>query len=148
MLFQAPDSPAPVRLQGVWVGETEIQRLIDYWRLQDYNLRLNRGDGSGHSPTSTAEPVNMDVALSTPLQQAPLFDNELGGGKAGDPILDEAVRIVRQEGKASISMLQRKLRIGYTRAARLIDTMEEKGIVGPAQTTSQVRAVLDMGDEE
>lgn len=146
MLFQAPDSPAPVRLQGVWVSDPEIQRLIDYWRLQEYNLKVNQQIAPG-AGASTAEPVNMDLPLSTPLQQAPLFDNELGG-KAGDPILDEAVRIVRQEGKASISMLQRKLRIGYTRAARLIDALEEKGIIGPSQPTSQVRAVLDMGDEE
>ncbi len=145
MLFQAPDSPAPVRLQGVWVSDGEIQRIIDYWRLQDYNMRIN----SQHQSTTasaTAEPVNMDTPLSTPLQQSALFDTELGG-KEGDPLFDEAVKIVRQESKASISMLQRKLRIGYTRSARLIDAMEEKGIVGPAQATSQVRPVLDMGDE-
>ena len=145
MLFQAPDSPAPVRIQGVWVSDAEIQRLIDYWRLQDYNLRsVNRY--TGQALPSTAEPVNMEMPLSTPLNQGALFDQELGV-KEGDPILDEAVKIVRQEGKASISMLQRKLRIGYTRAARLIDSMEDKGIVGPAQVTSQVRAVLDMGDD-
>lgn len=144
MLFQAPDAPAPVRLQGVWVSDPEIQRLIDYWRLQDYNLRVTNQHPMNSA--SMAEPVNMDVPLSTPLNQAPLFDQELGA-KQGDPIMDEAIKIVRQEGKASISMLQRKLRVGYTRAARLIDAMEEKGIVGPAQVTTQVRAILDMGDE-
>ncbi len=150
MLFQAPDSPAPVRLQGVWVSDPEIQRLIEYWRVQDYNLRLNQQQGLHPSQTafgSTAEPVNMDVPLNTPMQQAPLFDGEMGA-KEGDPLLEEAMRVVRQEGRASISMLQRKLRVGYTRAARLIDSLEDKGIVGPAQTTSQVRAVLDMGDQD
>jgi DNA segregation ATPase FtsK/SpoIIIE, S-DNA-T family len=52
---------------------------------------------------------------------------------------------VRREGRASITMLQRRLRIGYTRAARLIDAMEEKGIVGPSEANSQVREILDYG---
>jgi S-DNA-T family DNA segregation ATPase FtsK/SpoIIIE len=148
MLFQAPDSPAPMRLQGVWVSDPEIQRLIEYWRVQEYNLRLSQqGLHPSQMNGTTAEPVNMDAPMSTPLQQAPLFDGEMGA-KEGDPLLEEAARVVRQEGRASISMLQRKLRVGYTRAARLIDSLEDKGIVGPAQTTSQVRAVLDMGDQD
>jgi S-DNA-T family DNA segregation ATPase FtsK/SpoIIIE len=56
------------------------------------------------------------------------------------------VEIVRQMHRASISLLQRRLRIGYTRAARLIDDLEEKGIVGPAQQGSQAREVLDYGE--
>jgi S-DNA-T family DNA segregation ATPase FtsK/SpoIIIE len=58
---------------------------------------------------------------------------------------DEAVNMVRTLGRASISMLQRRMRIGYGRAARLIDTMEENGIIGPSQPGSQVREVLDYG---
>jgi S-DNA-T family DNA segregation ATPase FtsK/SpoIIIE len=85
----------------------------------------------------------MDLPLNAPLKQDALFGN---GEKPGDPILAEATKIVREEGKASISMLQRKLRVGYTRAARLIDALEEQGIIGPAQPTSQVREVLDMGE--
>jgi S-DNA-T family DNA segregation ATPase FtsK/SpoIIIE len=144
MLFQAPDAPAPVRVQGVWVSDGEIQRIIDFWRQQDYDLRTNKLHTTIQSVT--AEPVNMDVPLNTPLNQGSLFDAELGA-KQGDPILSEAIKFVRQEGKASISMLQRKFKIGYTRAARLIDSMEDQNIVGPAQVTSQVRAILDMGDE-
>ncbi len=144
MLFQAPDSAAPVRLQGVHVSDTEIQRLVDYWKIQDYNLRLAR---QAQTVDGTAEAVNMDLPLSTPLTQAPLFDEELGG-KSGDPLMGDAVDLVRQEGRASISMLQRKLRIGYTRAARLIDAMEDAGIVGPAQATTQVREILDYGEED
>ena len=59
--------------------------------------------------------------------------------------MSEAVDLVRREGRASVSMLQRKLRIGYTRAARLIDVMEEKKIVGPPQDATGVRPVLDYG---
>jgi len=58
---------------------------------------------------------------------------------------DEAVDLVRRQGRASISMLQRRLRIGYTRSARLIETMEEKGIVSPPQPGAQTRDVLDYG---
>ena len=140
MLFQAPDAAAPARIQGVWVAEGEIQRLVEYWRSQAYELR-NQAAGP-----STAAPVNMDLPGSTPLRQTPLWGEE--GDKAGDPLLAEAIQIVQQEGKASISMLQRKMRIGYTRAARLVDALEEKGIVGPAQATSQVREVLKTGEEK
>src|SRR5690606_7971486 len=67
MLFQAPDAAAPVRLQGVWVADHEIQRIVDYWRQQAYELR----DTNLH--TSTATPVNMDMPLNAPLRQTPLF---------------------------------------------------------------------------
>lgn len=138
MLFQAPDAAAPVRLQGVFVADPEIQRLVDFWRQQAYELR----DQNLHVPTAT--PVNMDLPLNAPLKQTPLWEDE--EGKPADPILPEAIKIVREEGKASISMLQRKLRIGYTRSARLIDQLEERGIIGPSIPTSQVREVLDFGD--
>jgi S-DNA-T family DNA segregation ATPase FtsK/SpoIIIE len=140
MLFQAPDAAAPVRLQGVWVADHEIQRIVDYWRQQAYEMR----DANLHTPTAT--PVNMDMPLNAPLRQTPLF-GESEDGKNYDPIMNDAIKTVREEGKASISMLQRKLRIGYTRAARLIDRLEEEGIIGPAQPTSQVREVLDFGNE-
>jgi S-DNA-T family DNA segregation ATPase FtsK/SpoIIIE len=62
-----------------------------------------------------------------------------------DPIFAESVQVVREMRRASISLLQRRLRIGYTRAARLVDQLEEKGIIGPAQSGSQPREVLDYG---
>jgi len=139
MLFQAPDAAAPVRVQGVWVSDVEIQRLVEYWRNQAYELR------NQVITSPTAVPVNMDLPLNAPLRQTPLWGED--GDKPGDPLMPEATNIVRQEGKASISMLQRKMRIGYTRAARLIDALEEQGIIGPAQATSQVREVLDLGNE-
>jgi S-DNA-T family DNA segregation ATPase FtsK/SpoIIIE len=133
MLFQAPDAPAPVRLQGVYVSEIETQRLVEYWRQF----------ASEHSvapPPSTAVEA---ASQGVPLKQAPLWDSM--AVEEGDPLLADAIDLVRREGRASISMLQRRMRIGYTRAARLVDTMEEKGIIGPPQVNSQVREVLDYG---
>jgi S-DNA-T family DNA segregation ATPase FtsK/SpoIIIE len=63
----------------------------------------------------------------------------------GDVLFAEAVAIVREMRRASISLLQRRLRIGYTRSARLVDQLEERGIVGPGQQGSQAREVLDYG---
>jgi S-DNA-T family DNA segregation ATPase FtsK/SpoIIIE len=135
MLFQAPDSPAPVRLQGVFVSDMEIQRLVDYWR----NLA---GQGS---PMAAAAGGPLDaVPPGVPLKQVPMFE-DMAPIEKGDPLLEDAIDLVRREGRASVSMLQRRLRIGYTRAARLVDTMEEKGIISPPQPNSQVREVLDYG---
>jgi S-DNA-T family DNA segregation ATPase FtsK/SpoIIIE len=135
MLFQAPDAPAPVRLQGVYVSEAEIQRLVEYWRL--FSLP------EGVSPPE-GQPVVTPPQPGPPLKQTPLWD-DMAPVEEGDPLLAEAIDLVRREGRASISMLQRRLRVGYSRAARMVDTMEEKGIIGPPQNNTQVRQVLDYG---
>jgi S-DNA-T family DNA segregation ATPase FtsK/SpoIIIE len=139
MLFQAPDSPAPVRLQGVFVADIEITRLVDYWRKQ--------AGASSPYAAAAAESLPQGVPLKPPDfggRQVPMFEDMAPESK-GDPLLSEAADLVRREGRASVSMLQRKLRIGYTRAARLVDTLEEKGIVGPPQGGTQLREVLDYG---
>lgn len=137
MLYQAPDAPSAVRLQGVYVSDPEIQRLVDSWRVIAMNYKAEGGE----------EPDGMMMdpyTPGTPLKQGELFDD---GSRANDPLLEDAMEIVRRENKASISMLQRKMRIGYTRSARLIDTLEEKGIIGPQMHGSQVREVLTFGGE-
>lgn len=135
MLYQAPDAPSPVRLQGVFVSDAEIQRLVEFWRAQVQQV-------SSH----TVGEVESDKLPTVPLKQAPLWEDFAPPEEPeADPLLDEAIEFVRREGRASISMLQRRFRIGYTRAARLIDRMEEKGIVGPPETMTQVRKVLDYG---
>jgi len=85
------------------------------------------------------------IPAGVPLKQGALFGESDPGG---DPLVKDAIEIVRREKKASISLLQRKMRVGYTRAARLVDTLEEQGIIGPQQHGSQVREVLDYGDIE
>lgn len=137
MLFQAPDAAAPVRLQGVWVSEQELQRLVYYWRgLAGYVAPTSVATAAGGIPDM--------IPRGVPLKQMPMFE-EIEPEEDLDPLFDESVDLIRRQGRASISMLQRRLRIGYTRAARLIETIEEKGIIGPPEPGSQTRQVLDYG---
>jgi S-DNA-T family DNA segregation ATPase FtsK/SpoIIIE len=139
MLFQSPDAPAPVRMQGAYVSEAELGRLIRHWKQQ----------GAGVPAGAQLEaPAPEALPAGVPLKQAPLWDGieEEEEAEGGDELFDEAVRIVREMRRASISLLQRRMRIGYTRAARLMDDLEEKGIVGPAQQGSQAREVISYGE--
>ncbi|HMB25320.1 MAG TPA: DNA translocase FtsK 4TM domain-containing protein, partial [Anaerolineales bacterium] len=137
MLFQAPDAPAPARLQGVFVSDPEIQKLVEFWRAQL----------GGASPyAAAAGPVPAGVSKSDiPLKQTEMFEEMAPADSNTDPLFAEAIDLVRREGRASVSMLQRRMRIGYTRAARIVDMMEDKGIVGPPEGTTQIRQVLDYG---
>jgi DNA segregation ATPase FtsK/SpoIIIE, S-DNA-T family len=118
MLFQAPDSPSAARTQV----------------------------GAASPYAAPGAPASADVPKSdTPLKQTAMFDEMEAADSNGDPLLAEAIDLVRREGRASVSMLQRRMRIGYTRAARIVDMMEDKGIVGPPEGTSQLRQILDYG---
>lgn len=137
MLFQSPDSASPVRMQGAFVSEPELARLIRFWK----NAALGGEQTHPMTPSPTAT-----IPLDSPLEQVPLWEDLQVEDEPGDVLFDEAVEIVRRMRRASISLLQRRLRIGYTRAARLIDEMEERGLIGPAQSGSQPREVLDYGN--
>ena len=80
-----------------------------------------------------------------PLKQVDMFEDEMNEARNIDPLYDESVELVRRQGRASVSMLQRKLRIGYTRASRLMDAMEDEGIVSTPTSGTGVRDVLDYG---
>ena len=135
MLFQAPDAPSVARLQGVFVSDNEIQSLVEFWRAQL----------GGASPyAAAAAPVDLPRS-DVPLRQTAMFEEMDRVDSNTDPLLAEAIDLVRREGRASVSMLQRRMRIGYTRAARIVDMMEDKGIVGPPEGTSQMRQILDYG---
>jgi S-DNA-T family DNA segregation ATPase FtsK/SpoIIIE len=109
MLYQAPDAPAPVRLQGTYVSDGEIQRLVENWKV----IAMNYNDGTTVDPFANAS-FEM-VPEGVPLKQGALWED--GALVNEDPSLNDAISIVRKEGKASISMLQRRMRVGYTRAA-------------------------------
>ncbi|MBN2149560.1 MAG: DNA translocase FtsK 4TM domain-containing protein [Anaerolineales bacterium] len=120
MLFQSPDASAPIRLQGAFVSEAEIQRLVSYWQ----------SFVSSQAPAPSATGGIPDAfPAGIPLKQMPFWD-EMKPEEDQDPLLEEAIDLSRRQGRASISMLQRRLRIGYTRASRLVETMQEKGLIG------------------
>jgi len=128
MLFMAPDSSKLVRLQGCFVSDKELSALVRYWK----GARI------------TPEPAQSQAVV----QQKMWDEIEAAETEAaqGDDLLPKAIELVRDHERASISMLQRRLRIGYSRAARLIETMEQQGIVGPAPGGSGTRDVLEPDD--
>jgi S-DNA-T family DNA segregation ATPase FtsK/SpoIIIE len=140
MLFQAPNEPSPKRLQGVYLSEEEIQRLVHFWIRQAEELK------AAAPSVGISQSMEKVFPLGEPVTEVPLFDSPSELDE--DPLLQKAIDFIREEERASISMLQRKFRIGYTRAARLVDRMEELEIVGKPDSGSGVRPVLDFGDEE
>ncbi|HEY79695.1 MAG TPA: DNA translocase FtsK [Caldilineae bacterium] len=128
MLFMRPDSAKLARLQGAFVSDAEVHRLVRYWRGQ-------RG--------LSAEPAS-ELAVEPAIQRSlweDMVEKEETQSRR-DPLYDEAMAVVQEAGRASVSLLQRRLQIGYTRAARLIDMMEADGIVGPDLGGGRGREVL------
>lgn len=134
MLFVPPDAAQPIRIQGAFVSDAELQRLISHWRQA-------AAEGA-HDITLVSLPAASDL---THVEQPPLFPElekpEVPGFEFEDELLPTAVEILLAEDRASISLLQRRLRIGYTRSARLMDVLLEMGIVTPEMTESQFRGV-------
>ncbi len=130
MLYMSPDASQPLRLQGTFVSDPELQRLVRHWKGV-------RGVTEAESKKAPSP--------SQPLKQQPLWEEMRKKEEEAEPedvLLNEAIEVVQEAGRASISLLQRRLRIGYVRAARLIDLMEEKEIVGPQESSNQAREVL------
>jgi S-DNA-T family DNA segregation ATPase FtsK/SpoIIIE len=135
MLVMSSDSSKLTRLQGCWVSDDELRRLVRYWRMA----------AAPEGSTTIPEPEISAPTLLAPIKQAPLWEEVVEQQKQNenrDELLDQAIEIVKRQERASVSLLQRKLRIGYSRAARLIDLMEEQGIIGPATEGGQGRKVL------
>jgi len=115
MLFSPVGAPKPIRAQGAYVNEKEIRKVVNF-------LKENAFSGEEESNS-----LNMESIQTTMID----LDAEKEEEEEVDELFKEAVSVIINNHQASISILQRKLRIGYTRAARLIDLMEDKGIVGP-----------------
>lgn len=118
MLFLSPQASKPKRIQGAFILDTEIRKVTDFLRKQN---EAAEGEGA------------MDFSAATAKGTAPVdFDNAGGGAEDEDDLYDEARQIVIKSQKASASLLQRRLRVGYARAARLLDLLEENNVIGPA----------------
>jgi S-DNA-T family DNA segregation ATPase FtsK/SpoIIIE len=141
MLFMAPDSSKLQRLQGVFVSDKELAQLVRYWR------GTHVVDQTASRSAAPSPPARTDDIVQQPLWAD--FKARAEAADEEDDLLPKAVEIVRSQNRASISLLQRRLRIGYARAARLIDMMEEQGIIGPDEGGGRARQVLvDRPDNE
>jgi len=124
MLFLGPDAAGPRRVQGCYVSDEEVSRVVEYW-AHWYERALAEGR----------------------LERQPLAPWERGLTRREvlaetDPMLEEAIALVIAEQEASASLIQRRLGLGYPRAARIMDLLHELGIVGEAQSGGRTREVL------
>jgi S-DNA-T family DNA segregation ATPase FtsK/SpoIIIE len=122
MLFNPVGVAKPIRVQGAFIADNEVEELVSYLKNQAH-------------PEYSEEVTAPVIAETKPNVE-----------KLEDELLEDAIRMVMETGQASASMLQRKFRIGYTRAARLIDTMEEMKIVGP-NMGSKAREIIMTSDQ-
>jgi S-DNA-T family DNA segregation ATPase FtsK/SpoIIIE len=125
MLYMPPGQGVPERVHGAFVDDDEVHAVVE-------NLK------SHGEPDYIEEVIN---GPDTPLPGMPGESGGSDGGEEGDPLYDEAVKIVTETRRASISGVQRRLKIGYNRAARMVEDMEHAGIVGPLQSNGS-REVL------
>jgi S-DNA-T family DNA segregation ATPase FtsK/SpoIIIE len=122
MLYMPTDAAKPKRLQGVFVSDQEIERLVGFWTQERFR--------------EVERPVYDHL-----LEEAKPAVDELTG--VDDPLLDRARELAAEHSRVSTSLLQRRLRVGYPRAARLMDMLEEEGVIGPAEGSGSREVYLD-----
>lgn len=125
MLYLAADAGHPVRVQGCYVSEEELERVVQFWRSQ-----------------------NVPVEEEAPWERMirPVVAGQASDESVDPDLLEQAIELVRKTGSASASLLQRRLRIGHPRAARLMQMMEEMGIIGPPEAAGRTRRVIIGGE--
>ena len=143
MLFLTATTPMPLRVQGIYVGSEEVERVINQVKIAggghltaEIPMGVREGSG-GTDGTGVAEEESEgygDLDLDA--------DDD-----GGDDLTFEAIDLVRRSGKASASLLQRHLKVGYARAARILDILEEKGVVGPADGAKPRKVFIEVSQE-
>jgi S-DNA-T family DNA segregation ATPase FtsK/SpoIIIE len=127
MLFLPMGENAPIRIQGAYVSDEEIGRVIDY--------------------TVSQQKAQYDDRFSTEEKATAMHDDD-NEDEYDDPLYKDIVEFVVRSGKASASLLQRKYKLGYNRAARIVDLLEERGIVGPANGSKPREVLVKLEDRE
>jgi S-DNA-T family DNA segregation ATPase FtsK/SpoIIIE len=124
MLFLPPGSPKLIRAQGTLTTDGEIQRVVEHIKLQ----------GQPQYETAIKDKIEGKTT-------------ELPDMEEDDELIEQSLEIIRQTRRASTSALQRRLRIGYTRAARIMDLLEQRGVVGPASGSDPREILIDLDGE-
>src|SRR5712692_5214307 len=139
MLYLPADAGRPERIQGSFLADDEAETLVAYWKQQviDHANAVNSGTAGRPGVIVPPQPIEPGWEIKDHISD----DFELD-----DDLLEKAEEVVREYGRASISLLQRRLRIGYSRAARLIDLLEEHGIIGHSESGGRSREVLEGGN--
>ncbi|HEV1998446.1 MAG TPA: DNA translocase FtsK, partial [Candidatus Dormibacteraeota bacterium] len=122
MLYLPVDAGKPTRIQGVMVSDSELEGVVEFWKAQG-------------APAYQEEIFNLVSTVSWAKE-----------GIKRDPVFERAARIVASEGRAATSLLQRKLSIGYTRAARVIDQLAEYGVVGPYEGSKSREVLMSLAE--
>lgn len=154
MLYMAADAAKLVRIQGTFVSDREVEKIVDFWRKAvppdtEEDVKAKPGGSLGVSgppysgalpgPRPTEQAAGSASNDPTPAPQPPAADEayrppaEFLSADEQDELLPQAKALVEQHERASASLLQRRLRIGYSKAAQLIDLLEQAGVVGPAE---------------
>lgn len=161
MLLLGPSSSAPQRIQGAWVGEDEVQQVVSAWQRQKIEIRSrdqgsqdadrqvstalattgeSQQEGTVHSETVSSRSDEDDITAET--------NRAVSGLQGDDELFEEARRLVVSSQLGSTSMLQRKLRVGFARAGRLMDLLEDAGVVGPSIGSKAREVLVDSGQLE
>lgn len=127
MLYLPPGSPKLTRVQGVLITDSEIQSLVDFIGKQ----------------AKPSYEVEITQQLSKPSTGSSSFDGNQGADE-DEELINQCIEVIRSEGKASVSLLQRRLRLGYGRAARIMDELEDRGIVGPNKGAEPRDILIDL----
>jgi S-DNA-T family DNA segregation ATPase FtsK/SpoIIIE len=130
MLYMPPDASKPMRIQGVYVTDQEIKALVEYLRSQ------------GVDPNYAEEIVNQKVTV-----KGKSIGGDADSEEDRDPLFDEAVKTVCQYDRASASLLQRRLKVGYARAARIIDELEVAGVIGAGEGSKPREVIVRNANE-
>jgi S-DNA-T family DNA segregation ATPase FtsK/SpoIIIE len=132
MLLLGPASSVPRRIQGAWVGEDEVRKIVAHWKRQ--------------TPEPTYEQGVADDGDEPAFPGMGGGSGNAGGDEDDEALTWQAMELIVRSQLGSTSMLQRKLRVGFARAGRLMDLLEQRGVVGPS-TGSKARDVLMTPEE-
>ena len=125
MLYLPPGSAKLIRAQGVLITDQEIQQIVDFIK----------GQGKPSYEVEIHQQLQKPVAST---------DSDGEGSDEDEDLIEQCIEVIRSEQKASVSLMQRRLRLGYTRAARIMDELESRGIVGPSKGAEPRDILIDL----